>query len=57
VLVLGIENLESLGQSGIAPMQAQQAVRESMERAYPHGAAGDSEQVSMRPRICAAALW
>ena len=43
-LVIGVEDLESLRQARFLPMCAQQAVRESMKGANPHGAGRDTEQ-------------
>ena len=43
-LVLGVEDLEALRQPGLAPMQAQQPVREAVEGADPQRAAGIPEQ-------------
>ena len=43
-LVLGIQDLEALRQTRLAPVQAQQPVREPVEGADPHGAAGNAEQ-------------
>jgi len=39
-LVLAIEDLEALRQIRLAPVQAQQPVRDAVERAHPHGPAG-----------------
>jgi hypothetical protein len=38
-LVLAVEDLEGLRQVRVAPVHAQQAVRDAMERAHPHRAA------------------
>jgi hypothetical protein len=43
-LVLGIQNLKTLRKSCLAPMQAQQSVREPVERPYPERAAGNTQQ-------------
>ena len=44
-LVFGIENLETLRQIGLAPMDAQQAVRDAMERADPQSRTGHAEEL------------
>jgi hypothetical protein len=41
-LILAIEDLEALRQVGVAPVQAQQAMRDAVERAHPHRAARDA---------------
>ncbi len=43
-LVLGVEDLEGLRQARLAPVQAQQAMREAVERADPKRAARHAEQ-------------
>jgi len=55
-LIFRIQDLETLRQACLAPVQAQQAVRESVKSTDPHRAAGIPSKVSMRPRISAAAL-
>ena len=35
-LIFAIENLEALRQARVAPVQAQQPVRDAVERAHPH---------------------
>ena len=43
-LILRVENLEALRQAGLAPMQPQQPVGETVEGAYPERPAGVPEQ-------------
>src|SRR5680860_43061 len=44
ILVIGIENLERLGQPRLAPVRPQQPMRKAMERAHPHAARGGAQQ-------------
>src|SRR5258708_2317683 len=43
-LILGIQNLKALRQSGFAPMDAQQPVRQTVKGPQPHGAARHAQQ-------------
>jgi hypothetical protein len=43
-LVLGVQDLEALRQTRLAPMDSQQSMRQSMEGSQPHGTARQSQQ-------------
>ncbi len=45
VLIVGIEDLKGLRQMGLAPVRAQQTVREAVEGAHPHAAHRDTQQL------------
>ncbi len=44
VLIVGVEDLKALGQTGLVPVLAQQAVGDAVEGAHPHAAGGHLQQ-------------
>ena len=48
-LIFAIENLEGLRQPRVAPVQAQQPVRDAVERAHPHAASRNAQQLLDAP--------
>ncbi|MDT4853017.1 hypothetical protein FQZ97_872710 [compost metagenome] len=53
LLVVGIENLEVLGQPGFLPVRTQQAVGQAVEGADPHAGGIDAEHLfDARAHLC-----